>query len=147
MSDTVTGERLEASLQNLECVPELKEGAADEWLAGVVRELAPKASAVGVRFVDDEEMAQFNQRFRNRPEPTDVLSFPGEAPEQDGYVGDIVISVPAARRQAEERGHGVERELYLLMLHGVLHCLGWNHETDDGEMERLEERMRERWLE
>ena len=143
----MTGERLGVSLQNLGCVPELKERAAGEWLHGVIRELAPEASAVGVRFVDDEEMAQVNQRFRNRREPTDVLSFPGEASEQDGYVGDIVISVPTARRQAEERGYGVEREIHLLMLHGVLHCLGWDHETDDGEMKRLEERMRGKWLE
>ncbi len=146
MPETVASERLEVSLQNLECVPELKERAADEWLAGVVLELAPKASAVGVRFVDDKEMAQVNGRFRNQLRPTDVLSFPGEAPEQDGYVGDIVISVPTARRQAEQRGHGVEREIYLLMLHGVLHCLGWDHETDDGEMRKLEERMRGKWL-
>ena len=142
----MTGDRLEVSLQNLECVPELKERAADEWLAGVVLELAPKASAVGVRFVDDKEMAQVNGRFRNQLRPTDVLSFPGEAPERDGYVGDIVISVPTARRQAEQRGHGVEREIYLLMLHGVIHCLGWDHETDDGEMMKLEERMRGKWL-
>ena len=147
MSDTVTGERLEVSLQNLESVPELKEGAVGDWLAGVVRELAPKASAIGVRFVDDEEMRKVNERFRKRSKTTDVLSFPGGSPALEGYAGDIVISVPTARRQAEERGHGVEREIYLLMLHGVLHCLGWDHASDDGEMNRLEERMRGQWLE
>ena len=109
-------------------------------------ELAPKAAAVGVRFVGDEEMMEVNERFRNLRRPTDVLSFPGESPTLQGYVGDIVISVPTARRQAEEKGHALEREIHLLMLHGVLHCLGWDHETDDGEMKRLEERMRDRWL-
>ena len=143
----MTGERLEVSLQNLESVPELKEGAVGDWLAGVVRELAPKASAIGVRFVDDEEMRKVNERFRKRSKTTDVLSFPGGSPALEGYAGDIVISVPTARRQAEERGHGVEREIYLLMLHGVLHCLGWDHASDDGEMNRLEERMRGQWLE
>ena len=143
----MTGERLEVSLQNLESVPELKEGAVGDWLAGVVRELAPKASAIGVRFVDDEEMKKVNERFRKRSKTTDVLSFPGGSPALEGYAGDIVISVPTARRQAEERGHGVEREIYLLMLHGVLHCLGWDHASDDGEMNRLEERMRGQWLE
>ena len=111
-----------------------------------MRKLAPKASAVGVRFVDDQEMAEVNERFRKRRKTTDVLSFPGEVPALEGYVGDIVISVPTARRQAEERGHSVEHEIYLLMLHGVLHCLGWDHENDDGEMNGLEERMRGEWL-
>jgi probable rRNA maturation factor len=143
----VADEQLEVSLQNLERVPELNESAAGEWLDGLVRELAPRATAVGVRFVDDEEMTQFNHCFRNLEKPTDVLSFPGESPPLEGYVGDIVISVPTARRQAEENGHGIEREIHLLMLHGVLHCLGWDHEKDDGAMKRLEDRMRDRWLE
>jgi probable rRNA maturation factor len=71
-----------------------------------------------------------------------VLSFPGE----EGHLGDILISVPTARRQAAEAGHGAERELRTLLLHGVLHCLGHDHETDGGEMERLERRLRKAWL-
>ena len=58
-----------------------------------------------------------------------------------------MISVPTARRQARAAGHSAERELRLLLLHGVLHCLGYDHETDEGEMERLERRLRRRWLE
>ena len=55
--------------------------------------------------------------------------------------------MPTARRQALATGHSAERELQLLLLHGVLHCLGYDHETDEGEMERLERRLRRRWLE
>ena len=61
-------------------------------------------------------------------------------------LGDILISVPDARRQAEERGQGMEREIRTLILHGILHCLGMDHETDGGEMELAEKRLHERWL-
>lgn len=57
-----------------------------------------------------------------------------------------MISIPTAERQAEERGADLEEEVKLLLLHGVLHCLGHDHETDQGEMERLERRLRRRWL-
>lgn len=71
----------------------------------------------------------------------------GDIAGEGGHLGDIVIAVPTARRQAEERGHGVERELRILMLHGLLHCSGYDHETDQGEMDAVEDRLRERWLE
>lgn len=107
-------------------------------------------ASVTVRFVSDREMRRLNAAFRNIDKTTDVLSFPG-GPEADGggeapYLGDVVVSVPTARRQSAERGHGVERELRVLMLHGLLHCLGHDHETDDGVMERLERRLRRRWI-
>jgi probable rRNA maturation factor len=57
-----------------------------------------------------------------------------------------VVSVPTARRQAQAAGHEVAHELRVLLLHGVLHCLGFDHETDDGTMERLERRLRRKWL-
>ena len=76
---------------------------------------------------------------------TDVLSFPGGATPEGRHLGDMVVAVPTARRQAAAAGHPVERELRSLLLHGVLHCLGHDHETDDGDMERLERRLRRRW--
>jgi probable rRNA maturation factor len=112
------------------------------WLAPVVAELAPKSEGLGVRFVGDRAMRLTNRQFRGKDKTTDVLSFPGE----DGYLGDILISVPTARRQAAAAGHGVERELKILLMHGILHCLGYDHETDQGEMERLERRLRKRWI-
>jgi probable rRNA maturation factor len=126
--------------------PAVRERPLRTWLGRLAAELAPEHESLGVRFAGDRAMREINRRFRGRDETTDVLSFPGE-PSPDGrHLGDIVIAVPTARRQAAERGHGLERELRLLLLHGVLHCLGHDHETDGGEMERLERRLRRRWL-
>ena len=112
------------------------------WLSGLVSALVPEAASLGVRFVGDREMRRVNRQFRGKDKPTDVLSFPGE----EGHLGDILISVPTARRQAAEAAHGIDRELMTLLLHGVLHCMGYDHETDGGEMERLERRLRKKWL-
>jgi probable rRNA maturation factor len=112
------------------------------WLAPLVASLAPQAESLGVRFVGDREMRRVNRQFRGKDETTDVLSFPGE----DEHLGDVLISISKARRQAGETGHGVDREVKTLLLHGILHCLGYDHETDQGEMERLERRLRRRWI-
>ncbi len=96
-----------------------------------------------MRFVSDREMRRLNRTFRHQDRPTDVLSFPGdESPIAPAHLGDIAVSVPTARRQASKLGHSVDRELRILLLHGILHCLGHDHETDDGTMERLERRWR-----
>ncbi len=112
----------------------------------------------GVRFAGDRAMRRLNREFRGIDSTTDVLSFPGDTggpdaggpdaggPDAGGHLGDIVISVPAARRQAAAAGHDPARELRILLLHGVLHCLGHDHEVDGGEMERLERRLRRRWI-
>jgi probable rRNA maturation factor len=101
--------------------------------------------SLGVRFAGDREMRRVNRDFRGKDKTTDVLSFPGD-PEDGGHLGDILISVPTARRQAEAAGHPVERELKVLLLHGLLHCMGYDHETDDGAMERLERKLRRIWI-
>lgn len=117
------------------------------WFIGLFDELSSDPSAtLAVRFVSDREMRRLNREFRGKDRPTDVLSFPGEETVEGVHLGDIAVSVPTARRQALERGHSVERELEILLLHGILHCLGHDHETDDGIMERLERRLRRRWI-
>jgi len=118
------------------------------WLAALVGELAPAAASFGVRFASDREMRRLNRDFRGKDRPTDVLSFPGErrGGGEGWHLGDVVIAVPTARRQAAELGHDVDRELRTLLLHAVLHCLGHDHESDDGTMDRLERRLRRRWL-
>jgi len=117
------------------------------WLDRLIEELTADSSAgLGVRFVSDREMARLNRRFRGVDGTTDVLSFSGGESAEGLHLGDIAISIPAARRQARERGHSVEREVETLLLHGLLHCLGHDHETDSGEMVRLERRLRRRWV-
>ncbi len=110
--------------------------------AEVVAELAP-AATLAVRLVDDAEIRELNRRYRRIDEPTDVLSFPGEETPEGRHLGDVVISVETAASRAEGT---LERELGVLALHGILHCLGHDHETDDGEMEALETRLRARFL-
>lgn len=117
------------------------------WLSGLLGEVAPQAVSFGVRFVDDGEMCSLNRHFRARDRPTDVLSFPGEASAEGLHLGDVVISVPTARRQAAAVGSAEVVEIRTLLLHGVLHCLGYDHEADKGEMESLERRLRRKWIE
>lgn len=116
------------------------------WLARLVAELAPPARSFSVRFCGDRAIRRLNRTFRGRDTATDVLSFPGEEGPEGYHLGDVVISVPTARRHAEAAGHPVERELEVLLLHGLLHCLGYDHERDDGTMERLERRLRREWV-
>jgi probable rRNA maturation factor len=94
----------------------------------------------------DAELQRLNRTFRRKDYPTDVLSFPVNSPANskgpDRYLGDVAISWQRAREQAREFGHSVEAEIQVLMLHGVLHLLGLDHETDQGRMSRAETRWR-----
>jgi probable rRNA maturation factor len=94
------------------------------------------------RITSDREVRELNRRFLSLDKPTDVLSFPSGS--GIGSLGDIAIAFPYARRQARALGHGVDAELRVLLLHGVLHLLGYDHETDRGRMRRAEERWRAR---
>jgi probable rRNA maturation factor len=131
-------------LQNPRRYPEAGARRLRPWLEALLRDIAPGAAELVVRFAADPEVRRLNRQFRGRDETTDVLSFPGSA--ADRRLGDVVVSVPQARRQAAGRGHPVERELRVLILHGVLHCLGHDHERDGGAMNRLEGRLRRRWV-
>jgi probable rRNA maturation factor len=92
----------------------------------------------------DPAVRALNARYRGQDKPTDVLSFPG--PGGTVGLGDIVVSVDTAERNARRLGRSLQRELDVLALHGFLHVLGYDHETDDGTMDRLERRLRRRLL-
>ena len=93
----------------------------------------------------DAELRRLNREFRGKDRTTDVLSFPAaEVPSGPKRLGDLAISLPRARAQAREFGHAAEQEIQILMLHGVLHLLGMDHETDEGRMARAEKRWRAR---
>jgi probable rRNA maturation factor len=91
----------------------------------------------------DEELRRLNKQFRRRDYATDVLSFP-HVPDTPQYLGELAISLDRARMQAEEFGHGVGDEIRILMLHGVLHLIGLDHERDNGQMARVEALWRRR---
>lgn len=101
----------------------------------------PPPRALSILLADDEQLRLLNRDFRQLDQPTDVLSFPagGDVPLLPGeppYLGDIAISLPYAARQAAQAGHDLAGELQLLTIHGVLHLLGYDHETEaeKGEM-------------
>jgi probable rRNA maturation factor len=135
----------EIALQNPSRYPEAGARQLRPWLALLVAAVAPQARSLGVRFSGDREVRRLNRTYRGKDKTTDVLSFPGDL-AADGHLGDILISVPVARLQAAAAGHSTEREIKILLLHGVLHCMGYDHEADEGEMERLERRLRRAWV-
>jgi rRNA maturation RNase YbeY len=116
---------------------------AERVLAAVGRD----GHAVTIVFVGDRAIRHLNREFRGIDRPTDVLSFPFGEPDPDAsepspYLGDVVISVETARRDAARWRISLDRELRNLIIHGVLHLCGYDHETDRGEMRRLERRLR-----
>lgn len=135
----------EIAIQNPTGAPEGEDADLLPWLERLLAELAPGASFVA-RLTTDREMRRLNRTYRGKDAPTDVLSFPGGSGPEGEHLGDVVIALPVARRQAEAAGHSTARELRVLLLHGVLHCLGHDHETDEGEMETLEAELRARWI-
>ena len=110
-----------------------------ERFAGRARRAAGLRGEVNVLVTGDAELRRLNRRFRHKDEPTDVLSFAGL---DDSFVGDIAISAATASRNARRLGHSPAQELKVLLLHGVLHLAGYDHETDDGKMARKEQRLR-----
>jgi len=114
------------------------------WLSAV----APRAAAgdVTVAIVPDARVRALNRAYRAKDEATDVLSFPGPKSVvrslKSVFLGDIVIARGVARRQAREAGHPESTEWRVLALHGLLHLLGYDHETDNGRMARVEARLR-----
>jgi len=109
------------------------------WAVAALAAAAPRSRAtVSVLLCGDARMRRLNREWRRIDRPTDVLSFPSGEP---GFLGDVAIDVPYAARQARKRGHALDREVQLLLAHGVLHLMGHDHETDDGEMFRLQRKV------
>jgi probable rRNA maturation factor len=135
--------------------------ALESFLLRVRRELDLKQAQVTVCLVSDAEIAGMNQSFRKKRGPTDVLSFPAvklRKPTQSRRptaaavsldsdatsLGDIAIAPAVAKRNAKNYGRTLPAELKILILHGVLHLLGFDHEADRGEMDRTEKKLRRR---
>jgi probable rRNA maturation factor len=128
----------------------------ERFLLRIHRELGLPRGAAFVRFVSDAEMLRLNKKFRKKAKTTDVLSFPSEIRSRPhdlrrrtiqlrgSFLGDIAISPTVARRNGKAFSRTMPEEICILMLHGVLHLLGYDHETDRGEMERVETKLRHR---
>ena len=134
----------------------LERVSLQRFLVRVNQELGLKNDSCAICFVTDTEMARLNRDYRKQAGTTDVLSFPAEERSRPGglrrrvkslrgaYLGDIAISPTVARRNAKRYGRTLSEEICVLMLHGVLHLLGYDHDTDRGEMERVEAVLRRR---
>jgi len=125
-----------------------------ERFARVLRDEVAGGACFECLVTDDRELRRLNRTFLAKDYATDVLSFPRGAgtpacppallPAQPAFLGEIAISAQTARTQAREYGHAIDAEICILMLHGVLHLLGMDHETDRGKMARAESEWRQR---
>jgi probable rRNA maturation factor len=96
-------------------------------------------SSATIAFVSDKRIRELNRQFRGIDKATDVLSFPAE---EESNLGDVAVSVETAATQARENGLTLDKEIAQLILHGLLHLSGYDHETDNGEMNHLELKLR-----
>lgn len=114
----------------------------------VLRELERSGAELSIALVDDATIAELNRKYRNKAGPTDVLSFSQHEGERAGLagnlLGDVVISLETAARQARQAHRGLDSEVAQLLVHGILHLIGHDHEQDDEArvMQRLERRLR-----
>ena len=139
----------------------LKIHSLDAFCRRAASALRLPADAATVCLVSDAQIAAWNRAYRNKPKPTDVLSFPiasqnghgsvkrkipfarkSPLPRENHYLGDIAIAPAVARRNARALGRSLDSELRILALHGLLHLMGYDHETDHGAMDRIESRLR-----
>ncbi|MBD2447633.1 rRNA maturation RNase YbeY [Nostoc sp. FACHB-152] len=121
------------------------------WLENLQPHLPPAPSyEIGLRLTDDAEIQSLNAQYRHQDQPTDVLAFAAletdfpyhtEMLDEPMYLGDIVISVNTAQRQAQQQGHNLTTELAWLASHGLLHLLGWDHPDDESLMQMLKQQV------
>jgi probable rRNA maturation factor len=122
-------------------VADLTDLALARFLARACRAARLKG-AVNVLVTSSAEMKSLNRRFRGKDKPTDVLSFPAESGAQKQFAGEIAISAEIATKNAHALGHSPAEEVKILVLHGVLHLRGYDHERDHGQMAKREEQLR-----
>ena len=121
-----------------------------EFVVKAIRVLPAETAGVTVAFVSDRAMSELNRLWRRKRGTTDVLSFPAEQDKfekmEGSSLGDVVISAEQAARQAKENNLSHDQEIAQLILHGLIHLCGYDHSTDNGEMDRLELRLRRKLL-
>ncbi len=117
-----------------------------QYLKKEISSLLPENFFIEVSIVDNEKIRLLNRNYRQKNYITDVLSFEDGDTLPDGkvFLGSIVIACERAKEQAQEIGNSFEEELRFLFMHGILHLLGYNHETDNGEMFKLQRELKEK---
>ena len=112
-------------------------------VSGVLQESSTAPVELSIVIMNDNQIQSYNKQYRDKNAPTDVLSFPvNHMIDRSWYLGDVLISSEMTASQAIRNRHSFGTELRILLLHGILHLLGYDHEKDQGEMERLEKRLR-----
>jgi probable rRNA maturation factor len=111
------------------------------WTRTLLSKVGAKRASLSILLCGDGRMRTLNRTWRRIDRATDVLSFLSPKESSSSFLGDLVIDAPYAARQARRRGHPVAREVQILLAHGLLHLLGYDHETDDGTMFRLQRRL------
>jgi probable rRNA maturation factor len=119
----------------------LTEFALTRFLART-RRAAGLRDAVNVLITSNAKMKFLNRRFRGQDEPTDVLTFPAASDARKGFAGDIAVSAEIATQNARALGHPPAAEVKILILHGILHLRGYDHDRDHGHMARREQKLR-----
>jgi probable rRNA maturation factor len=133
----------------------------ETFLRRVQKQLGLGEASLTICLVSDAEIARMNKTYRKKNGPTDVLSFPAAArrslrrrasesgpykrKKEGEFLGDVAIAPATARRYAKKNRRTLASELRVLILHGVLHLMGYDHETDRGEMDRVEQKLRKRF--
>jgi probable rRNA maturation factor len=123
--------------------PRVNSRALENFVRAAAR-AAGLCGKVNVLIAADSQIRRLNRRFRKKDVSTDVLSFPVRTPA-DGLAGDIAISMDSAVRSARSLGHSLQEEIQILVLHGILHLAGYDHENDNGEMSRKEAALRRKF--
>ena len=117
----------------------------EEFSKKALRTLNLKSESASIALVTSAEIARLNRIYRKKYKPTDVLSFPAQSAKRvnkNRFLGDIAIAPAVARRYAKKNGRSLQTEICILILHGLLHLLGYDHETDRGQMDRIEHKLR-----
>ncbi len=147
------GQKAEVDVVNKQRLLKLERKPIMQLGQAVLARIDRTEGAATITFIRDAAMQQLNRDYRGFDKPTDVLAFAyheqmsdNEPDHNAGFLGDVVISVETAARYAREQNIGFETEINWLVIHGLLHLAGYDHETDNGEMRRLERRLRKELL-
>ena len=135
---------MEVLIQNEQETIRIDDDSIKQKTEKILSDLSREESELSILFVSDKKIQKLNKEYRGIDRPTDVLSFSMEEGEGGGVnpwlLGDVIISLETAVRQAEEKGHSLEKEVLILLVHGILHLLGYDHENSPEYAEVMEKK-------